>query len=376
MKLEGLKVVDLSVFLPGPYMTLMMADHGAEVVKVEPPGGDPGREIGPEIGGETVFFRAMNRGKKSIVLDLKSENGKRALDALVADADVFVESFRPGVMDRLGFGPARLRAMNPRLVYCSISAFGQDGPLRDAPAHDLAVEARSGALTLNRGADGAPAIPGVAAADMLASLHAFGAVMTALYRRETTGKGDRVDIAMFDALLSAYPNQLGAALGLKREPVHAEERSLGGAAFYKIYETADARHVVLGGQEPKFIRNLLTALERPDLAALTEAGPGRHQQPLMDFLAQTFRTRMLVEWDAWFEGRDVCFSPVKGIGEALGEPQALAREMVLTDAAGEIHIGTAGRFADEPARPTLTVPALGEHQTIYADRIPAALNED
>ncbi|ORE96033.1 L-carnitine dehydratase/bile acid-inducible protein F [Stappia sp. 22II-S9-Z10] len=374
MKLQGIKVVDLSVFLPGPYMTLMMADHGADVIKVEPPGGDPAREIGPRENGTTIFFRTMNRGKKSVVLNLKDAADKAKLNALVADADVFVESFRPGVMDRLGFGPERLRAMNPRLVYCSISAFGQDGPMRDVPAHDLAVEAFAGAITLNRGQDGAPAIPGIAAADMLASLHAFSAVLMALYRRETTGQGDRVDLAMFDAVLSAYPNQLGAALGLKREPVNLEERSLGGAAFYRIYETADGRHLALGGQEEKFITNLLTALGRPDLIALTEDGPGRHQQPLMDFLSDTFAQKPLAAWVEWFKGRDVCFAPVNGILEALAEPQTAHRGMVLIDEAGQTHIGNAAKFADEPARPNLALPELGAHQDLA--RAPAPADQD
>jgi crotonobetainyl-CoA:carnitine CoA-transferase CaiB-like acyl-CoA transferase len=147
MKLAGLRVVDLTLFLPGPYLTLQLADHGAEVLKIEPPGeGDPTRHLGLSDGESTVYFRALNRGKRSVVLDLKSEAGKQKLLALVDSADVFVESFRPGVMDRLGFGQEAMRARNPKLVYCSISAFGSSGPYRDRPAHDLAVEALAGVL--------------------------------------------------------------------------------------------------------------------------------------------------------------------------------------------------------------------------------------
>ena len=154
MKLERLRVVDLSSFLPGPYLTLALADHGAEVIKVEPPGeGDPGRAIGQSDGDTSVLFRTLNRGKKSIVLDLKSAAGQTVLRALCRTADVFVESNRPGVMRRLGADYATLAALNPRLVYCSISAFGQTGPYRDRPAHDLAVEALAGSvgITLGRG---------------------------------------------------------------------------------------------------------------------------------------------------------------------------------------------------------------------------------
>src|SRR6185503_8205159 len=152
MKLEGIRVVDLSLFLPGPYLTLMLADHGAEVIKVEPPGeGDPTRHLGPRDGGETVYFRNLNRGKKSVVVDLKDPREREALLRICDSADVFVESFRPGVVERLGVGYDQLRARNPRLVYCSISAFGQGGPMRERPAHDLAVEALSGVLSIGLG---------------------------------------------------------------------------------------------------------------------------------------------------------------------------------------------------------------------------------
>src|SRR3954463_5333278 len=166
MKLSGLRVVDLTLFLPGPYLTLQLADHGAEVTKVEPPGeGDPTRHLGLSDGPSTVYFRLLNRGKRSVTLDLKSEDGKQALYRLAETADVFVESFRPGVMERLGFGHAELRRRNPRLRHCSMSAFGAAGPYRDRPAHDLAVEALAGALSLNA------AIPSLPVSDLLAALH-------------------------------------------------------------------------------------------------------------------------------------------------------------------------------------------------------------
>jgi crotonobetainyl-CoA:carnitine CoA-transferase CaiB-like acyl-CoA transferase len=361
MKLEGIRVVDLSVFLPGPYLTMSLADHGAEVIKVEPPGGDPGREIGPRQDGETVFFRLMNRGKNSVVLDLKSDDGRAALLRLCDGADVFVESFRPGVMQRLGFDYATLAKRNPRLVYCSISAFGQDGPYRDLPAHDLAVEALGGALSITVGADGEPAIPGIPAADMLSSLQGLSAILMALLRREKTGQGDYIDMAMYDAVLAAYPNVLGPAFAEDRDLVPSEERSMGGSAFYRIYRTADGRHVVLGGQEIKFVRNLLEALGRPDFVPLCERGPGPHQKPLIDFLAGVFASRTQAEWVAWFEGRDICFAPVKTLREALDAPHARHRGMLVTDERGHAHVGPAIKFAREPSRPSLRTPGLGKH---------------
>ncbi len=230
MKLEGLRVIDLSVFLPGPYLTLAMADHGAEVIKVEAPGeGDPGRHIGLSDGPSTVFFRNLNRGKKSVVLDLKDARQRDALLTLCETADVFVESFRPGAMQRLGLDYETVRARNPRIVYCSISAFGQDSALRNRPAHDLALEAESGLLSVTLGSDGRPAMPGIPAADVLAGLQGLSGVLMALLRRERTGKGDYLDISMHDVTAGAMLNILGPSFAEGRQPVAAHERTTGGA---------------------------------------------------------------------------------------------------------------------------------------------------
>ncbi len=367
MKLEGIRVVDLSVFLPGPYMTMVMADHGAEVVKVELPSGDPAREIGESDGPSTVFFRNLNRGKKSVALDLKTAAGKAALDRLVDDADVFVETFRPGVMQRLGLDHVTLTARNPRLVYCSISAFGQSGPYAMRPAHDLATEAMAGVISINVGADGKPTIPAIPAADMLAALHALSGVLMALLRRQSSGRGDVIDLSMHEAVLATIPNVLGSTLAENRQPIPRHERGLGGAGFYHIYETKDARHVVLGGQEMKFVRNLLNRLGRLDLASLAERGPGDHQRPLIDFLAETFRTKTQAEWVDWVRDLDICFAPVKTLPESLADEHALARGMILVDEHGRRHIAPAVRFRNEPPVPNLTEPRLGEHTKILTN---------
>jgi crotonobetainyl-CoA:carnitine CoA-transferase CaiB-like acyl-CoA transferase len=362
MKLQGLRVLDFSLFLPGPYLTLALADHGAEVIKVEPPGaGDPGREIGLSDGPSTVFFRNLNRGKKSIVVNLKDLAQREALLRLCETADVLVESFRPGVAERLGIGYATVRARNPRIVYCSISAFGQDGPYRERPAHDLAVEALSGVLSITEGRDGKPAIPGIAGADYLSGLQGLAGVLMALLRREKTGRGDRVDITMHDSVLCATLNVLGPTLAENRQPVTKHERTTGGAAFYQIYDTRDGRQLVLGGQEKHFIENLLNDLGRPDLIAPCLRGPGPHQRPVIDFLAGVFARKTLAECVAWLGTLDVCFGPVNTLPEALADPGLAARGMILHDEAGRRHIAPPIHFQDEPARPSLREPKLGEH---------------
>jgi crotonobetainyl-CoA:carnitine CoA-transferase CaiB-like acyl-CoA transferase len=361
MKLEGLTVIDLSVFLPGPYLTMALADHGARVIKVEPPGGDPGRHIGVADGPSTVFFRNVNRGKESVVIDLKSADGRTRLLKLCESADVFVESYRPGVMQRLGVDYATVSGLNPRIVYCSISAFGQDGPYRDRPAHDLATMAHAGALSITLGRDGAPAIPGVAVADVVSSLQALSGVLMALYRRERTGRGDHIDVAMHHAALAALPNVMGPAMAGLPQPDPSGERSTGGSAFYQIYETSDGRHLVLGAQEMKFVHTLLGKLGRPDLAPLCERGPGPHQRPVVDFLSCVFRDQPLAHWRAWFDGLDVSFAPVNTLREALDDPHLRTRGVILQDDRGREHIAPVVRFLDEPARPALREPMLGEH---------------
>ena len=365
MKLAGLRVIDLSLFLPGPQASLLMADHGASVIKVEPPGeGEPNRHIGATIGGHSVFFRNTHRGKQSLCLNLKHAEAREALLRLAETADVFIEAFRPGVVDRLGVGYAAVSARNPRIVYCSISAFGQDGPYRDIPAHDLATEAYAGLVSLNLGNDGEPTMPHVPVADMAASLLAFGGIMMALLRREQSGRGDFIDISMHDCALSWTPNITGQVFAHDRAPVPKHERSLGGGAFYNIYRTRDGRHIVLGAQELKFARALLGEFGRPDLVALAERGPGPHQQPLIDFLRERFATRSRDEWVEWFAGRDIGFAPVKDLREAFDDPQAEARGMRLRDADGLEHIGLPVKFRDEPGTPRFTLPAIGEHNRL------------
>jgi crotonobetainyl-CoA:carnitine CoA-transferase CaiB-like acyl-CoA transferase len=359
-KLSGIKVVDLSQFLPGPMLTLMMCDQGAEVVKVEPAAGDPARAQAPFENGHSVWFRNLNRGKRSVALDLKSDAGRTALWALIDDADVFVEGFRPGVTARLGFGYDAVAARNPRIVYCSVSAFGQSGELAHHPAHDIAVQAMAGFLSVNDGPDGTPVVPGVPSADMAAGLTGLSAVLMALIGREKSGRGDYVDIAMFDSILPWCAHIVGDALGGGEPPKSQSQRSLGGAAFYNVYETSDGRHVVLGGRELKFVATLLNALERPDLIPLGDVLTGPSQAPLIAFLRETFSQRTRDEWVDWFAGKDVAFSPVLDFREAMAAPHVAERSL-LVNTEDSHQMAPAIRFAGEPAWHPATAPELGAH---------------
>ena len=276
MKLDGLTVVDLSLFLPGPAVSQMMADHGARIIKIENPASpEPTRssEFFPWVqGGSTVMFRATHRGKESVALNLKSDQGRDILLKLVEDADVFIESFRPGVMERLGIDYQIVCELNPKIVYCSLSAFGQNGPWKGRPAHDTAAVAAAGVLSVSRSPsdDSGPAIVGIAMSDILSSHLAFGGIMMALYRLQSTGFGDYIDISMFESVLNASPNIVGPVFSGGKAPNRLEERTHGGNAMLNIYELKDGSYIALGGGERKFVTELFGTLH-PDYKIKTNS---------------------------------------------------------------------------------------------------------
>ena len=357
-KLTGITVLDLTQFLPGPIMTLMMAEQGARVIKIEPPTGDPARAQEPVEAGHSVWFANCNRGKESLCLNLKDKADKEQLAELVKGADVFVEGFRPGVMARLGFDYASVSALNPAIVYCSVSAFGQTGTLAHHAAHDMAVQAFSGFLSVNDGPDGMPVVPGVPSADMAAGLTALCAVLMALFGRAQTGKGDYIDIAMFDAMLPWCAHIAGEALAGGAPPIGRQQRSLGGAGMYQVYRTSDDRHIVLAGREHKFATTLLTALGRDDLLSLN-LEPVSEQGPLIDFLRKTFAEKTRDEWIAWFADKDVAFAPVLDFREALRQPHTVDRGLLVEADNGAHHLAPAIRFKDDPPWTPAPVPSLG-----------------
>ncbi len=362
MKLEGIRVLDLSRFLPGPHLAMMMADHGADVIKVEDPSnGDPARAIGPTEAGHTVYFRNANRGKRSLAIDLKNEAGREAFMRLAETADVILETFRPGVVERLGIGYEAVRARAPQVVYASISAFGQSGPYRDRPAHDLSVNALAGVASLSVDDDGKPAMACLPPSDMGGSLMALAGILMALLRRQATGQGDYLDLSMFDTVVSWTPHVAGRVFAEGCAPDPSSQRTQGGAAFYRPYRTRDGRYITLGGGEMKFVVNFLEAVERPDLIPLGREPAGPAQAPLHAFLQETFARRTQAEWVEWFAGRDICFAPVLDLKEAFDDPHLAARDMVTRDGDGASHLGIPIKFREEPGWIDPAVPALGQH---------------
>ncbi|MBT6278158.1 MAG: CoA transferase, partial [Chromatiales bacterium] len=274
---------------------------------------------------------------------------------------VMIEAFRPGVVSRLGVGYDQVKERAPGIVYCSISAFGQDGPYVKKPAHDLASHAYAGILSVNLGPDNKPAMPGLQSADMLSAMMSLSGILMALLRKEKTGKGDYIDISMMDSLMACMPNNLGPVFAEQRAPTPKDERSWGGNAMFSIYETKEGRHLVLGGAEIHFAENVLNKLGRPDLIPLCQPPPGPNQDPVREFFAKTFLTKTLPEWMEWFEDVDASAAPVNTLREAFNDPHAQAREMVVKDHRGWEHVGIPIKFRAEPGAQSFALPALGEH---------------
>lgn len=369
MKLEGIRVLDLSRFLPGPWMSLMMVDHGAEVIKIESFEGEPTRKLGKPVKGHTAYFRNTQRGKKSLTLNLKSDEGREIFMRLAEESDVIIDSFSPGVMDRLGLGYEAVKARAPRIVYCSLSAFGQTGPMAQRPSHDVGGQALAGVLSLGRTDGRAPSLPPLPAADIALASSALVAILMALLRRHTTGQGDYLDMAMIDTTMSWTPHILGTVLAEDRAPDLASERLYGGAAFYNVYETGDGQYLVLSGSEMNFAENLLKALGRPDLVEVCRLPWGAPQEPVRKFLTEAFLTRTRDEWDAWLADKRVCYAPVLDMKEAWNSRLLRDREMVVTGPDGVDNLGTPIRFKEEPGAPNYTFAALGEHTDEILERI-------
>jgi len=332
LPLEGLKVLDLSRLLPGGFCSLMLADFGADVIKVEDTGpGDYVRWSPPYYEGadetaRSALFLSLNRGKRSIRLDLKSELGKQVLLRLVRDADVLLESFRPGVLDRLGVGYERLREENPRLIYCAITGYGQDGPNRDRSGHDMNYLGLNGVLGLTGDADGPPVQSGAQIADLGGGgMMGVIGILVALREREHSGEGQLVDCSMFDGALSWLGMAAAAAFAAGRADRRGENMLAGALICYRPYRCADG-YVTLGALEPKFWSAFCTGVGREDLRGNAFDRPGT---PAHRELEAIFAERTREQWRRFASENDCCLEPVLDLDEVLDSKLVRAREMVV-----------------------------------------------
>jgi alpha-methylacyl-CoA racemase len=348
--LDGLRVLDLSRLLPGGFCSLLLADFGADVIKVEDMG------MGDYVRADEPAFQALNRGKRSIRVDLKSEAGREAFVRLVRTADVVLESFRPGVMDRLGVGYERLRAEHPRLVYCAITGYGQDSPYAQRAGHDMNYLALTGLLGLTGEPDGPP----IQAAGQIADLGggalmaAFG-ILAALRERDRSGEGQLVDVSMTDGALSWLAMVAARHLAGGRPPRRGEDQLAGGLICYRPYRCVDG-WVTLGALEPKFWKAWCDGVGRPELAEQQFAPVGSDTHRAVEAV---FAERTRDEWKAFNDEHDCCLEPVLGLDEALASELVRAREMVV-EVDGVRLLGTPVKLSRTPADPTRAGgPGLG-----------------
>ena len=366
--LDGIKVVDLTRVLAGPFATQSLGDLGAEILKIEPPGrGDETRHFPPFLGGESHYFLGVNRNKKSLVIDLQREEGKEILRRLVATADILVENYRPGVMDRLGLGYAALAEINPRLIYCAISGFGLSGPLRDKPSFDIVTQALSGALSINGERGHMPVKLGIPLGDMVGGVFGPMAILAALHERTRTGKGRLIDISLYDGLIGmlGYFAQLAFITGNDPPPMGSSHPNI---VPYGSFPASDGS-IIIAVLSESFWGKLCDVLERPDLAAdprfANPTGRRDHRDELDQTIAEITRTRSVAEWEKRLAEADVPHAPVLGVTAALAHPHAQARDMVVTaDHAAIGPIRVVGRPVKFPgaAQPPITAPpSFGQH---------------
>ena len=327
MWLSGIQIVDFTNLLPGPYATMRLSDLGAEVVKVEPPnGGDPARYTGPVVSGSGVVFTANSRKKRCVVIDLKTDTGQEQALSLVKGADVVIEGFRPGVMKRFGLDYKSVSVINPKVVYCSLTGYGQSGPFANQAGHDLNYMSISGMLAQLRDNKGEPIVPSVQFADLIGGIAASEAILAALVKRERTGEGSYIDVAMTDALIGML--HVHALLQYETGEEHGIPELNGSLVCYHLYQTKDGRTFSLGALESKFWRNFCEAVGKPEWASagLTEAAD---ENPVYEGVKSLFLSKPFAEWLVFSENVDCCLQPVLNISEVLNSTHVKERHIVF-----------------------------------------------
>jgi CoA:oxalate CoA-transferase len=377
--LRGTLVVDLTRVLAGPYCTMVLADLGARVVKVEPPGrGDDAREIGPFVGGRSAYFISLNRGKESIALDLKETGDRAVFEALLARADVLVENYRPGVMERLGYGWPELERRFPRLVLASLSGFGQTGPLARRPAYDIVVQGMGGIMSLTGQPGGPPTRVGTSLGDITAGLFGAIGIQAALVERERSGRGRHVDVAMLDCQVATLENAIARhqATGAVPGPLGSRHPSI---APFAALATRDGWIIVAAGNDALFAK-LAAALGRPELAADPRFARNddrtRNVEELEGELESLLAARGSAEWLALLEQEGIPCGPIQDVAQVVAHPQVNARNMVVSvddPVAGRLRVaGNPVKLSGvEDPGSRAPAPELDEHRA----RILAELDE-
>lgn len=363
--LSDILVIDFSQHLPGPYATLRLADRGAQIVKVETPQGDPARHPKMKDQGDNYLFRAHGRNKKSMVLNLKEESQRFVALDLISQADVVIESFRPGVTKRLGISYEDVVQVNPRIVYCSLSGYGQNGPMHQMGSHDINYMAISGALAQMTDDDGAPIAPSMTFADMIGGIAASEAILAGLVQRGKTGKGTYLDISLADVMVTLMTNHvlMESATG-NRRGLAKLHKSL---VCYAIYQTKDQRYISLGALEPKFWENFCQAVEKPEWLS-SHYSPQQDENPVYQEIQALIRSRTLAEWTSFSLEVDCCMAPILEAGELHDHPHIRERHLI-EEQWGLRYVATCYQSEGSVLQHATPAPKLGEHTEEWLTRL-------
>jgi crotonobetainyl-CoA:carnitine CoA-transferase CaiB-like acyl-CoA transferase len=348
--LSGITVIDLSRLLPGPYCTMLLADHGAQVIAMED----------PRYRDSGEFVAPVYRNKRHMTLNLKSDAGREIFFKLAENADVVVEGFRPGVVKRLGVDYASVCRTNPEIVYCSITGYGQTGSMKHAAGHDVNYLSRAGLLDLMGEKNRPPAIPGIQIADLVGGgMNGALGILMALFHRERTGQGQHIDISMTDGMLGLLPAVQFFQTLFGTEQTRGDTFLAHRYACYNTYATADNRYLAVGAVENRFWQNLCDCIGKPEYGSLQydEA----HREEIITFLRSTFEGKTLDQWEREFKGLDVCVTPVRTVAEALVDPLFAQRGMTHEMEGGISTLGIPVKLGETPGRIDSAPPAFGEH---------------
>lgn len=365
--LEGLKILDFSTLLPGPFATMMLADMGADVVKVESPNReDLVKYLGPMDGEVSAVFGHLNRSKRSIALDLKQEDAKEIVYKLIQEYDIVIEQFRPGVMDKLGIGYDKLKEINPKIIFCSVTGYGQTGPLRNRAGHDINYLAIAGVSSYSFRKNQVPVPAGVQVADLAGgSMPAVIGILAAVYHREKTGEGQRIDLSITDVAFSLNAMYGSGFLVGGVEP-EAESMLLNGGTFYDYYETKDYRYLSVGSLEPQFQARLCKLIGDEELVKLSSSQRMEDQRIFKEKLREAFKEKSFEEWLIILgDDFDGCVEPVLNFSEAVNHPQIKARDMVVSvpkqQGGTQNQIAFPIKFSTQPAEYRFAGAQTGEH---------------
>ena len=364
--LSSLKILDFTALLPGPFATMMLADMGAEIIRIEAPHRPDLVRLMPPFDGDTsAWHRVLNRSKRALALDLKRPEAVEIIHRLIKERsfNIIVEQFRPGVMERLGLDYERLEAVEPSLIYCAITGYGQTGPLRERAGHDINYLALSGVMSHSGRRETGPTPMGVQIADVGGgSLGALVGLLAAVIHRQVTGEGQFVDISMYDMMLAWQAHIISQHL-IGDETPQREALPLNGGGFYDYYETADGRFLAVGSLEPQFWQGFCKAIGQPELVSAGYTQDPRVQQEVKESVRQAMRQKTLAEWDVVFATVDVCVEPVLTIPEAVAQPQTTARAMIVEverpDGTLQRQVASPYKFSKTPASYRHTGTALG-----------------